>query len=207
MSFWKSCAFAFACLIAAAAPARAADPAAQTIQTFYNTLLDTMKHGPQLGMQGRYRALEPAVDATFDIPAMIQFIVGPRWSSMSAQDKSALTAAFRRMTVANYAANFQKYDGEQLNVDPTVQQRGPDKLVQTTLVAPGQKPIPLVYRMRNTSGSWKVIDVFLEGYVSELATRRSDFAATLASGGATALIAKINQLSDNLLNGTAKSSP
>ena len=207
MSLWKTCAFALACLVAAAAPARAADPAAQTIQSFYNSLLDTMKHGPQLGMQGRYRALEPAVDATFDIPAMIQFIVGPRWSSMSAQDKSALTTAFRRMTVANYAANFQKYDGEQFNVDPNVQQRGPDKLVQTTLAAPGQKPIPLVYRMRNTSGSWKVIDVFLEGYVSELATRRSDFAATLASGGATALIAKINQLSDNLLSGTAKSAP
>jgi phospholipid transport system substrate-binding protein len=44
--------------------------------------------------------------------------------------------------------------------------------------------------------------VFLEGYVSVLATRRSDFASTLSSGGAPALIARINQLSDNLLNGT-----
>ncbi|HTT83931.1 MAG TPA: ABC transporter substrate-binding protein [Rhizomicrobium sp.] len=204
MSVWKTCALAFAFAFALSASARAEDPAAEKIQSFYNVLLDTMKRGPQLGMQGRYKALEPAVDATFDIPAMIEFIVGPSWANMSAQDKAALTAAFRRMTVANYAANFSKYDGEQFNVDPNVQQRGPDKIVQTTLVPRGDKPVPLLYRMRDTAGSWKVIDVFLDGYVSELATRRSDFAATLAAG-APALVAKINQLSDNLLNGTTKS--
>jgi phospholipid transport system substrate-binding protein len=58
--------------------------------------------------------------------------------------------------------------------------------------------------MRESGGSWKVIDVFLEGYVSELAMRRSDFAATLAGGGAPALVARMDQLSNNLLNGGAK---
>ena len=47
---------------------------------------------------------------------------------------------------------------------------------------------------------------FQVGYVSELAMRRSDFAATLASGGATALVAKMNQISDGLLSGATKSS-
>ncbi|MGH6876110.1 MAG: ABC transporter substrate-binding protein [Rhizomicrobium sp.] len=207
MSVWRTCAAALVFALAIAAPAQAQDPAAEKIQSFYDTLLDTMKRGPELGMQGRYRALEPAVDAAFDIPAMMQFIVGPGWAAMNEQDKSALIAAFRRMTIANYAANFSKYDGEQFKVDPNVQQRGPDKLVQTTLVPPAGKPVPLIYRMRDTSGSWRIIDVFLEGYVSELAMRRSDFAATLASGGPKALDAKIKQLSDNLLDGTARSSP
>jgi phospholipid transport system substrate-binding protein len=207
MSIWKSCAAALALALVLTAPARAEDPAAGKIQSFYNTLLDTMKHGPQLGMQGRFKALEPAVDATFDTGAMIQFIVGPSWATMSAADKSALTTAFRRMTVANYAANFEKFDGEQFKVDPAVQQRGADKLVQSTLQPQGDKPIPLLYRMRDATGGPKVIDVFLNGYVSELATRRSDFATTLSAGGATALIAKINQLTDNLLAGGAKTSP
>ena len=207
MSAWKICAAALAFAFALSSAAAAQDPAAAKIQSFYNVLLDTMKRGPELGMQGRFRALEPAVDAAFDIPAMIQFIVGPStWATMSQQDKAALIEAFRRMTVANYAANFTKYDGEQFKVDPAVRQRGPDKLVQTTLVPRDDKPVPLIYRMRDTTGSWKIIDVFLEGYVSELATRRSDFASTLAGGGAPALVAKINQLTDNLLNGTTKSS-
>ncbi len=46
--------------------------------------------------------------------------------------------------------------------------------------------------------AWKIIDVFLAGYVSELSTRRSDYAATIASGGAPALVKKLNALADSL---------
>jgi phospholipid transport system substrate-binding protein len=204
MSQWKIFAVMLAVAIGAAIPARAADPAAAQVQSFYETLLDTMKHGPDLGMQGRYRAMEPAVDATFDLTAMMQFIVGPGWTGLNDSDKIALVAAFRRMTVANYAANFASFGGEKFNVDPSVQQRGVDKIVQTTLVPAAGKPVPLTYRMRDTSGRWKVIDVFLEGYVSELATRRSDFAATFTGGGPSALVAKMNLLSNDLLNGSSK---
>lgn len=201
MSFSKMGAAVLALLLGFVLPARAADPAAAQIQGFYGTLLETMKHGPQLGIEGRYHALEPAVDAAFNIPAMVGFIVGPGWSALADHDKDTLTAAFRRMTIASYAANFSKFDGEQFQVDPTVQERGPDKIVQTTLVPHGAKPVPLTYRMRETPQGWKVIDVFLEGYVSELATRRSDFGAMLASGGASALAAKMDQLTSNLLGG------
>jgi phospholipid transport system substrate-binding protein len=206
MALFKTVAFALAVALLASVPARAADPAAERVQGFYNVLLDTMKKGPQLGMQGRYQALEPAVDGAFDIPAMIQFIVGPSWSTLKDGDRNNLIVAFRRMTVANYAANFAKYGGEQFNVDPNVQQRGPDKIVQTTLVPSGEKPVPLIYRMRQASSGWKIIDVFLNGYVSELAMRRSDFASTLTSGSAPALVTKMNQISDGLLSGATKSS-
>ena len=206
MTVLRTVAFALVVTLFASVPARAADAGADRIQAFYNSLLDTMKKGPQLGMQGRFQALGPAVDATFDIPAMIQFIVGPGWSGMKDADKTALIAAFRRMTIANYAANFTSYEGEQFNVDSNVQQRGPDKIVQTTLVPKNEKPIALIYRMRESSGGWKVIDVFLNGFVSTLAMRRSDFASTLARGGASALVAKMNQISDGLLGGATRPS-
>ncbi len=50
--------------------------------------------------------------------------------------------------------------------------------------------------MRQTGGSWKILDVYLNGTISQLATRRSDFASTVSAGGAPALIKKINDLSD-----------
>ena len=86
--FGKSLAFLpFALLLTLGGLARAAttvtDPAAVQVQTFYAVLVDTMKHGPQLGMEGRYKALAPAVDAAFDLATMMQFIVGPSWSTMS----------------------------------------------------------------------------------------------------------------------------
>lgn len=177
----------------------AADPAAQQISRFYEVLLTTMKQGRALGLQGRYRKLEPAVEQTFDLPTMTQLTVGTAWASMTAKDRQALIAAFTRMTAANYAKNFDSYDGEQFTVDPNVQTKGPDKLVSSRLIGADKKQTPFVYRMRQVGGAWKVIDVFLNGYVSELATRRADFASTVASGGAPALIAKINALADGLL--------
>lgn len=198
---WLAVALALVFVRVPAAAAAESDPAVTQIQTFYSALVDAMKRGHELGMHGRYQALTPAVDAAFDIPTMIKFIVGPSWAPMSDADHKALIDAFRRMTIANYASNFSDFHGERFDVDPTVQTRDADHFVQTTLVPPDGKPVPLIYRMRNTSGSWKIIDVLLNGSVSELAMRRSDFSATLASGGAAALVKQLNTLSDNLLAG------
>jgi phospholipid transport system substrate-binding protein len=188
-------------LTSARAADTAPDPAAEQIQTFYASLLDTMKRGPQLGMQGRFRALGPVVDKAYDLGTMMQMIVGPGWSTMADADKTALLAAFRRMTIADYASNFDKFSGERFDVDPNVVQRGQDKIVQTKLTPNGGSPIALIYRMRQQGDSWKIIDVFLAGYVSQAALKRSDFASTLASGGPKGLTAKINSLADDALAG------
>jgi ABC-type transporter MlaC component len=52
--------------------------------------------------------------------------------------------------------------------------------------------------MHEVDGIWKIVDVYANG-VSELALRRSDFAAALASGGAPVLIAHLNKGSDGLM--------
>jgi phospholipid transport system substrate-binding protein len=56
-----------------------------------------------------------------------------------------------------------------------------------------------MYRMRDTGSGWKVIDVYYNGGISQVATQRSDFASTLSSGGAKALVAKLDSLTDKLL--------
>ena len=161
-----------------------------------------MKHGPALGPRGRYQAMAPAVDAAFDLPTMIQFIVGPGWTSLAPGDRKLLVEAFRRMTIASYAANFDEFHGEHFDVETAVQSRGSDRFVTSSLVPPGAKAVPLIYRMRESDGAWRIIDVLLNGYVSELAMRRSDFAAALTGGKASALADKMNALSDALLAGT-----
>ena len=184
----------------AAAPAvvqaQAADPAAAQIESFDQALLNVMKQAKSLGVQGRYRELQPAVERAFDLPAMTRFAVGPKWSTVSPGDQAALVKAFTRLTVASYAHNFDGYDGEKFVLDPQVQTRGPDKLVKTRIVPSKGEATDIAYRMRQSGGGWKVIDVYYKGSISELATRRSDFAGTMDSGGAPALIQKINALAD-----------
>ncbi len=183
------------------APALAAlaDPAAAQVDAFDAALLAAMKAGKAAGVQGRYRSLEPAVTRAFDIPTMIRFAVGPTWSTIPAAQQQSLTEAFQRLTVASYAHNFSGYSGESFTVDPNVVTRGPDKVVQTKIVSPGSAPVAISYRMRQSGGAWKIIDVFYNGSISQLTTRRADFSASLAHGGAPALIAHLNQLADKEL--------
>lgn len=192
---------AFVALPASADP-QPNDPAARQIVTFTDTLLDTMKQAKQLGINGRFNKLKPVIEQTFDIPTMTRLAVGPAWGTLSQAEQGALTEAFERMTLANYARNFDGFSGEKFVVDPNVQTRDQDRIVQTTLVPAHDAPIPFIYRMRQTGGAWKVIDIFLNGYVSELATRRSDFAATISAGGSPALLKRINALTDKLLAGS-----
>lgn len=187
-------------LAAPALPAFAADPAASQIDGLDNALISTMKEGKALGYKGRYARLKPAVERALDLDAMTRFAVGPAWTSMSEAQHSELVQAFTRLTIASYAHNFESYSGQKFSVDPNVETRGPDKLVRTKLATGSGSPVAINYRMRESGGAWKVIDVYYNGAISQLTTRRSDFAATLASGGAKALVAHLNALADKLAN-------
>ena len=168
---------------ALAAPAFAADQPQAQIAAFDDTLVSVMKNSKTLGFQGRFAELKPAVEQIIDIPTMTRIASGPAWLNMTEAQRNAIIEAFTRLTVASYAHNFEGWSGEHFVIDPTVQTRGQDKVVQTHLLSKGD-PVALAYRLRQTpSGAWKVIDIYYNGSISELETRRSDFQATLATGG------------------------
>lgn len=184
-----------ATILAAAAPAlaQASDPAAATIAALDDALIATMKAGAAAGVKGREAKIAPAIDRAFDLPLMTRLAVGPGWNAIAPADQKALIAAFRRMTVAQYAGNFDGYAGQSFVIAPNVESRGGDKLVRTTLKDKGGD-VAIAYRLRNSGGGWKIIDVFYKNSISQIATRRSDFASVLQKGGAKALIAHLNAL-------------
>ena len=178
--------------------AAVSDPAAAQVQMLTNSLLESMRAGSTVSMAERYRKLEPVVQQVFALPLVTRLAVGPDWAGFSSSDQKAVIAAFTRFTTANYASNFRNFDGQKFQIDDNVVSRGEDKIVRTQIIPINDPPVGLLYRMREVDGSWKILDVYSNG-VSELALRRSDFAAALASGGAPALIAHLNKASDDLM--------
>lgn len=187
-------------LIATSGNAATPEPTIAQIEKFHTALLDVMKKGAELGTEGRYKKLELPIAEAFDLAAMTKFAVGPAWAKMTEADHKSVIAAFTRMTVASYARNFDSFKGQKFVVDPKVEVRNVDRLVKSQVIPEGEKPVNLTYRMRESGGTWKVIDVIWE-YVSQVATRRSDFASTVADGGAAALVKKLDEISDNLMKG------
>jgi phospholipid transport system substrate-binding protein len=184
------------------ARAGAADGPAQAINNLNAKLLATMKQADQLGVQGRYDALAPVLEKTYDIASMSRVAVGQSWASLQPAQQKAITDAFTRMMVATYAKRFDGFSGETFKI-VEITDRGPDeKMVKTVIVQSNGKPVALNYRMHKMGTQWRVVDVYLDGTISELATRRAEFTSILRSGGAEALIASLRRQGDKLLSGS-----
>lgn len=159
-----------------------------------------MERADKLGIHGRYEKLTPAIRTTFDLVAMTRIAVGPDWNSISSEQQTALIDNFARLTISTYAARFDGYSGERFEVDPTTETRNTGRIVRTKLVQSTGEPITLNYLLRGSGENWKVVDVYLSGTISELATRRSEFGAILKSGGPNALIESLRQQTEKLQN-------
>jgi phospholipid transport system substrate-binding protein len=125
--------------------------------------------------------------------------VGPAWTSFSSGQQTAARDAFARFIIADYASQVSNYSGESFVVDPqtTPETRGGGEIVKTKLLQPGGRTVSINYLVRGG----RVIDVYLNGTISDLATRRDEFASIIASGGADALIRRLNERTQKLLGG------
>jgi phospholipid transport system substrate-binding protein len=200
--------FVAACVVAVACPALAQAPANDDVRApvsrFYDALLDVMKRAKALGFRGRYDVLAPVISTSFDLPAMTRIAVGPKWTSIPAAEQKELVDAFGRMTISTYASRFDGYSGEKFEIDPSVESRAGGSVVHTRIVQSNGEPVTLNYLVRKSGGAWKIVDVYLTGTISELATRRSEFAGILDSGGPPALIASLRNQTERLTQPSRK---
>jgi phospholipid transport system substrate-binding protein len=162
-----------------------------TVQSFYSTLLQTMQNGPTLGARGRYARLEPVVRQVFDIPFMTRLAVGPEWASLTEAQRQQVTQAFQSYVAAVYAERFDSYSGERLQVTGEQPSAG-GTIITSQIVKSNGEPVNINYLVRQNGGAWQIADVYLDGTISELATRRSEFASILRSQGINGLIAMLN---------------
>jgi phospholipid transport system substrate-binding protein len=184
-----------------AAPASSGD----TVQGLYDALLTTMKNGRILGQSGRFAQLEPVIRRTFDIPSMARLSVGSSWATLSEAQRQQVTESFGRYISAIYADRFDSYAGQKLQVtgeQPAVA----GVMVRSQIVKANGELVNVDYMMRRNVDSWLISDIYLDGAISEVATRRSEFAAILKSQGIDGLIAALNRKADILTGTTAKAS-
>jgi phospholipid transport system substrate-binding protein len=175
--------------------ASGASSSAAAIKSYYARLVSTMRAASGLSVKARYDRLAPILGAAFDFATMTRIAVGPAWGKASAAQQSQLRTAFARFMGAYYANRIDGYSGEQFSVDPATEPRGGQELVKTKLVKPSGGSTQINYLMRGS----RVVDIYLNGTISEMASRRAEFAGILRSGGVEALLKKLNERTDKLL--------
>src|ERR1700747_1198853 len=169
---WRAAALAagfglavFSCPVHAA-PASSSD----TVQGLYDALPGTMKNGRTLGQSGRYTQLEPVIRRSFDLATMARLSVGPSWAGMSEAQRQQVSESFGRYISAIYADRFDSYAGQKLQVigeQPAVA----GIMVRSQIVKANGEPVNVDYVMRRNGDSWLISDIYLDGAISEVATR------------------------------------
>ena len=176
-----------------------------TVQDLYDALLSTMKNGRTLGQNGRFTQLEPIIRRTFDIASMVRLSVGSSWASLTDAQRQQMAESFGRYISAIYADRFDSYAGQKLQVTGE-QPNAVGVMVRSQIVKANGELVKVDYMMRRNGDSWLISDIYLDGAISEVATRRSEFAAILKSQGIDGLIAALNRKADILTATTAKTS-
>jgi phospholipid transport system substrate-binding protein len=184
-----------------AAPASGGD----TVQGLYDALLNTMKHGRALGQSGRFTQLAPVIRRSFDIASMARLSVGPSWAGLTEPQRQQVTDSFGRYISAIYADRFDSYDGQKLEVTGE-QPAAAGVMVKSQIIKANGEPVKVDYMMHRSGDGWLIGDIYLDGAISEVATRRSEFAAILRTAGIDGLIAALNRKADILTGTTVRSS-
>ncbi len=186
--------FLFVFLIALISNAKAETPTASaTIEHFHAELLHVMKNAEELGYSGRKAQMEQIVPATLDLQFMSEKSIGSRWKTLTSAEQADLHAAMRELAICRYASRFNGYTGESFQLLGEDAEPNGLVLVRTQITKSNGEVVAINYRMHQIDGRWSVIDVLLNGNVSELAMRRSEFSTVLKQEGVKALLTSIQK--------------
>jgi len=166
----------------------AAAPPEEIIDTLHAALLGVMMDAESLGFPGRFDVLKGVVPELFDTPFMAQKSVGRYWKTASEEERERLLASFAEFMVSNYAGNFDGFSGETFERLDTVDSTHGTRIVRTRLKESDGDIVQLDYRLRELDSRWRIIDIYLNGTVSELALRRSEYSSLIRNEGFEALI-------------------
>ncbi|MBX7147197.1 MAG: ABC transporter substrate-binding protein [Alphaproteobacteria bacterium] len=180
------------------------DDANAIINKLHEYLIEAMKKGKEETFEQRREKLDPVVRSTFDLDHMAQVSVGHYWGEMSNENQKHLLDSFAKMSVAIYASRFKKYKDQKFEI--LEQQAGPEEgtfwvVSQLTFSNPNKDPVFLNYLMRDNTNGLKVIDVFLGGAISEMATKRAEYTSVIRTKGVDNFLKALDQRIDDIAQG------
>ncbi len=183
-----ACAAALLPAIGGRSVAASDDSASAFIQDLGNRAFGVLEHKANSSFEEREAAFREIMVAGFDLPMVGRFVLGRHWRAASEQQRKDYSVVFVDFIVRVYASRFDSYGGEQFVAGNVIQDESGDKIVRARIVRPaGADPIGVDFRVRSTNGSYKVIDVNVEG-ISMLHTHRVEFASVVNRKGLDGLL-------------------
>ena len=165
---------------------QSAELAADKVKKLHENLL--IINFSEKKFQKKILILDEIVGELFNSNKMIKFIYGRKWKDLDKKTKNKLGLTFQKYISFNYVKRFnniQNLEFEFLGFKEINEER---ILVKTYLKPSNEEKINLDYIILKEENNWKIFDVLLNGSISEIATKKSEFNSIIRNKGATGLI-------------------
>lgn len=147
---------------------------------------------PSMSDDAKKAEFRKLLNDSFDMNTIGRFSLGTYWKTATPAQQAEYQKLFNAMIVKVYSKRFSEYKGQSFEVKSARKENEKDSVV-TSFIVPNDGPkVQVDWRVRNKGGSYRVVDVIVEG-VSMSQTQRADFASVIQRGGG-----KVDVLLDHL---------
>ncbi|MBT8419733.1 MAG: ABC transporter substrate-binding protein [Gammaproteobacteria bacterium] len=156
-----------------------------------------------------YELVDELIFSKFDFARISSRVLGKNWRVATPEQKKQFIEQFKSYLLYTYATTLSEYRGQEIDYLPVrSKQQARAIKVQTRIRLTEAAPINVDYVLfLSRDGSWKVIDMLVEG-ISLVVTHRSSFQMEIRQKGLLGLIAELkrhNQENAELLNAAGSS--
>ncbi len=184
--------FGVAFVCPAAATGSSIDPEPrEVIQATVDEVLAVLRRS-DLSSEERRTAIEEIAYARFDFTTMSRLVLGHRWKRFSTPQKQEFLREFKLYLANNYGSRIDRYDQEQVELFDERQEPRGDVTVRTRILGGEFNGVIVDYRLRDRDGTWRVIDVVIEG-ISLVSNYRDQFKEVLSRGGPDHLLEQLRK--------------
>ena len=131
--------------------------------------------------------IDDVVKNSYDLEKMGKIIIGVDWKQMDKKSQKDFITVFKRFISVNYFRRFNKINELDFEHQTVTDIEDKFKLARVILTADNEK-FKIDYLLGFKNEKWKIFDVLIDGSISEVATKKSDFKKIIKEEGVSGLV-------------------
>jgi len=135
--------------------------------------------------------IDDVIKNSYDLEKMGKIIIGVDWKQIDTKTQKEFVNVFKRFISVNYFRRFNKINELHFEHQTVTNIKDKFKLARVILTADDEK-FKIDYLLGFKDEKWKIFDVLLDGSISEVATKKSDFKKIIKEEGVSGLIKNLH---------------
>ena len=146
------------------------------------------------------KKVQRVISDTYNTKRMLTLIIGEVWKNSEVTDQATLKEVFEEYIAKNYILRFKNIKSLEFGKVEISQAGKNYRIAKTKLIINSKDIVALNYLLDQTNNSWKIFDVLIDGSISEIATKKSEFINFTNQGNLKPLVEALREKNSTLLN-------